>query len=255
VVFSDTLLWRADHPAVCMSLRGTLLAHLEVFGPLRDVHSGAVSGPAPNPLHELSQLIGSLHDDKGRVTVPGFYDDVADAPQWFRAELAALPYTDEDWLRRSDTRRIGGETGYTVLERLWTRPAIEAISVIAGDPIGPSRAAVPAVASADLSIRTVPGQQIAIVAEQIRRWVAQGLSDLVEYELSISVETGRTRIGHRRTPRGRRACGRHGSRPRRARVLLHVRQFLSVKSAMIAVAGPGRNCSSPAMPTSLSSPR
>ncbi len=204
VVFSDTLLWRADHPAVCVSMRGTLLAHLEVFGPLRDVHSGAVSGPAPNPLHELSRLVGSLHDDKGQVTIPGFYDDVVDAPEWFRAELAALPYTDEDWLRRSDTRSIGGEAGYTVLERLWTRPAIEVITMVAGDPVGPSTAAVPAVASADFSIRTAPEQKVATVAEQMRRWVAEGLSDLVAHELSISLELGQDAY---RTPPDHPAVG------------------------------------------------
>jgi acetylornithine deacetylase/succinyl-diaminopimelate desuccinylase-like protein len=190
VVFSDTLLWRADHPAVCVSMRGTMLAHLEVFGPLRDVHSGAVSGPAPNPVHELCRLVGSLHDDKGRITVPGFYDGVTEASERVRADIAALPYSDEDWLRRSETRSIGGEAGYSVLERLWIRPAIEVLTVAAGDPVGPSRAAVPAVATADISIRTVPDQRVADIAEQLRRWVADNLSDRVEYELTVGVEAG-----------------------------------------------------------------
>jgi acetylornithine deacetylase/succinyl-diaminopimelate desuccinylase-like protein len=202
VVFSDTLMWRADHPAVCMSMRGTVLAHLDVFGPLRDVHSGAVSGPAPNPVHELTRLLGGLHDEKGRITLPGFYDDVIDPSERLRAEIAALPYSDEDWLRRSDTRSVGGEAGYSVLERLWTRPAIEVITIVAGDPVGPSRAAVPAVASADLSIRTVPGQKIPDVAEQLRRWVADGLSDRVEYELTVGVDSGQEAY---RTPEDHRA--------------------------------------------------
>jgi acetylornithine deacetylase/succinyl-diaminopimelate desuccinylase-like protein len=111
VVFSDTLLWRADHPAVCTSIRGMVSAHLEVFGPLRDVHSGAVSGPAPNPVVELCRLVGRLHDDKGRITLPGFYDDVAEPSARRRAELAALPFSDDDWLARSadsDARRQRG---------------------------------------------------------------------------------------------------------------------------------------------------
>ncbi|GGP85913.1 M20/M25/M40 family metallo-hydrolase [Saccharothrix coeruleofusca] len=190
VVFSDTLLWRADHPAICTSVRGLVLAHLEVLGPLRDVHSGAVSGPAPNPVEELSRLLARLHDDKGRVTLPGFYDDVAEAPERLRAELAALPFTEDDWLTRSDTRTVGGEAGYTVLERLWTRPALEVLTVVAGDPVGASRAAVPAVASADLSIRTVPDQKVAVVAEQVRRWVADTISDRVDYELTVSEDSG-----------------------------------------------------------------
>jgi acetylornithine deacetylase/succinyl-diaminopimelate desuccinylase-like protein len=189
IVFSDTLMWRADHPAVCLSMRGTMLAHLEILGPLQDVHSGAVSGPAPNPVLELSRLLGQLYDDKGRITVPGFYDDVVEPSQRFRDELAALPYTDEDWLARSLTRSVGGEEGYSVLERLWTRPAIEVTSVIGGDPIGPSRGAVPSVATADLSIRYVCDQTGAGIAEQLRRWVADTVGDRFDHRLTVAPET------------------------------------------------------------------
>lgn len=190
VVFSDTLLWRADHPAICTSVRGMVGAHLEVYGPLRDVHSGAVSGPAPNPLHELCRLLGRLHDDKGRLTLPGFYDAVTEPTERMRADLAALPFSEEDWLARSETRSIGGEAGYTVLERLWARPAAEVLTVIAGDPVGVTRAAIPSVAAADFSIRTVPDQTVTEVAEQLRRWVAENLGDHVEYELTVAEESG-----------------------------------------------------------------
>jgi acetylornithine deacetylase/succinyl-diaminopimelate desuccinylase-like protein len=189
VVYSDTLLWRADHPAVCTSVRGGVNAHLEVFGPLRDVHSGAVSGAAPNPVEELCRLLGRLHDDKGRITLPGFYDDVAEPSERTRADLAALPFSEEDWLTRSETRGTGGEAGWTVLERLWVRPSAEVLSVIAGDPIGVPRGAIPAVAAADLSIRTVPDQKAAVVAEQLRQWVAGTISDRVDYSLTIAEET------------------------------------------------------------------
>jgi acetylornithine deacetylase/succinyl-diaminopimelate desuccinylase-like protein len=139
VVFSDTLLWRADHPAVCVSMRGTMLAHLEVKGPWQDVHSGAVSGPAPNPILELCRLLGQLHDGEGRITIPGFYDSVTEPSPRFRDDLAALPFTDADWLERSRTRSVGGEAGYTVLERLWARPAIEVTSVAGDGALGGHR--------------------------------------------------------------------------------------------------------------------
>ncbi|MBB4689935.1 M20/M25/M40 family metallo-hydrolase [Paractinoplanes abujensis] len=189
IVFSDTLLWRADHPAVCVSMRGTMLAKLEILGPLQDVHSGAVSGPAPNPVLEMSRLLAQLHDDKGRIAVPGFYDSVVEPSQRFRDELAALPYSDADWLERSRTRSVGGEAGYTVLERLWTRPAIEVTSMISGDPIGPSRAAVPSLATADLSIRYVCDQTGAEIAEQLRQWVAGTVSERFDHRLTVSPET------------------------------------------------------------------
>ncbi|WBQ04490.1 M20/M25/M40 family metallo-hydrolase [Kribbella sp. CA-293567] len=190
VVFSDTMLWQAGHPAVCTSIRGTINAHLEVYGPQRDVHGGAVSGPAPNPVLALAALLGGLYDDKGRVTVPGFYDAVIEPSERRRQELAELPFTEEDWLARSETGGITHEAGYTVLEQLWTRPAIEAISVIAGDPEGVPRAVVPAVATAELSIRTVPDQTVPAVAEQLRRWVADALPPEFGHELSITEETG-----------------------------------------------------------------
>jgi acetylornithine deacetylase/succinyl-diaminopimelate desuccinylase-like protein len=189
VVFSDTLLWRADSPAVCMSLRGMLSVSLEVFGPERDVHSGAVSGNAPNPAFELGRLLALLHDEDGRINIPGFYDDVEPLPEAVRQALGELPFTEEDWLKRSESGAVIGEKGYTVLERLWLRPAVEVTSIIAGDPIGVSRAAVPAVASADLSFRTVPGQRVEKVAEQLQHWVETTIRDAFGYTLVPDLKT------------------------------------------------------------------
>ncbi|PNI07359.1 peptidase M20 [Arthrobacter sp. AFG7.2] len=177
VLFSDTLLWREDHPALCVSLRGMLSASLEVYGPGRDVHSGAVSGNAPNPAIELGRLLSLLHDAHGRIAIPGFYDGVEPLPGDLRQALADLPFSDEDWLARSESGAITGEEGYTVLERLWLRPAVEVTSLIAGDPLGVSRAAVPAVATADLSFRTVPGQRVEKVAGLLQRWVETTIGD------------------------------------------------------------------------------
>ena len=189
VIFSDTLLWRADHPAVCTSIRGMLGARIEVYGPFTDIHSGAVSGAAPNPAFELSNLLAQLHDHKGRITVPGFYDDIEEISARRRAELEALPFDQQDWLERSHTRSIGGEEGYTVLERLWERPAVEVIALAAGDPVGVARAAVPSMASADLSIRTAEGQKVSDVADQLRRWVGETISDRYAHELTLDSET------------------------------------------------------------------
>jgi acetylornithine deacetylase/succinyl-diaminopimelate desuccinylase-like protein len=185
VLFSDTLLWRADFPAVCTSMRGGLTARLEVYGPKADVHSGAVSGPSPNPAEELSRLLAQLYDDQGRVTVGGFYDDVVELSPRRRAEFAALPFSEKDWLARSQTGGTVGEKGYTVLERLWARPAIEVLTLLAGDPAEASRAVIPAMAAADLSIRIVPGQTVPVVAEQLRRWAAEHIGKSVRYRLDV----------------------------------------------------------------------
>ena len=189
VLFSDTLLWRAGHPAVCMSLRGMLSVHLEVYGPDRDVHSGAVSGTAPNPAFELGRLLGLLHHPDGRVAIPGFYDDVAPLPEDLRRAIADLPFSAGDWLARSESGAITGEEGYTVPERLWLRPAVEATSLIAGDPLGVSRAAVPAVASADLSFRTVPDQRPEKVAKLFEQWVAAAIRQGFRFSVAPDLAT------------------------------------------------------------------
>jgi acetylornithine deacetylase/succinyl-diaminopimelate desuccinylase-like protein len=195
IVFSDTQLWHRDHPAVCVSLRGMLMVELEVFGPLRDVHSGVGSGATPNPATELCRVLGRLHDDKHHITLPGFYDSVK-APD---PAFAELPYDDADWLERSATRGVVGEVGYGVLDRLWSRPSIEVLSLVAGDPVGAARGAIPAVATATLTIHTVADQSSATVAEQLRRWVDAQLADGFRYTLSISdtaTEPYRTPAGH-----------------------------------------------------------
>ncbi|MFE7630934.1 M20/M25/M40 family metallo-hydrolase [Kocuria sp. NPDC057446] len=189
VVFSDTLLWRAEHPGLCTGVRGMLSARLEIHGPFTDIHSGAVSGVAPNPALELARIIAQLYDDDGRITLPGFYDRVEEIPETRRAELAALPFDEGDWLARTQTRSIGGEAGYTVLERLWERPALEVVSLAAGDSAGVSRAVIPSVAAMDLSIRTVVGQRVHEVADQLRTWVAERVGDGFEYELTVSTTT------------------------------------------------------------------
>jgi acetylornithine deacetylase/succinyl-diaminopimelate desuccinylase-like protein len=166
-----------------------LSASLQVSGPERDVHSGAVSGAAPNPAFELGRLLALLHDADGRIAIPGFYDEVEPPPEDLRRVIAELPFSGEDWLQRSEARAVTGERGYTVLERLWLRPAVEVTAMIAGDPLGVSRAAVPAVASADLSFRTVPGQRVEKVAGQLQRWVAATIGEAFGHTLTVDLET------------------------------------------------------------------
>lgn len=132
--------------------------------PVKDIRSGAASQATPNSAIELAKLIGSLLNEDGRIALPGFYDDVQPPSDERRRELAALPFTEEDWLTSGHGRRIAGEADYTVLEQLWERPSVKVTSMIAGDPIGPSRAAIPAVATASISFRTVPGQTPARLA-------------------------------------------------------------------------------------------
>ncbi|GAA3458222.1 M20/M25/M40 family metallo-hydrolase [Saccharothrix longispora] len=189
VVFTDTLLLHADHPAVCTSVLGTTLAHLEIRGPARDVHSGAVSGTSPNPVHELCRVLALLHDDKGRVALPGFYDRVREPSDATRAAYADLPFDEDDWVERTGTRAITGEPGYSAPEALWTRPTLEVLTLRAGDVDGPPRATIPSVASADMSIRTVDDQTTGEIGALLERWLADTVAEPYEHEVTLSADT------------------------------------------------------------------
>lgn len=190
VLYSDTLMLDPGRPAVTTSVRGMIGAELTVLGPERDVHSGAVSGPSPNPNADLARLIVLLHDDDGRVTLPGFYDAVTTPTTEQRRDYAALGVDEGWWLAESSTARVTGESGYTIPELLWARPAIEVISMKGGETEGLPRAVIPASATASLSIRLVDGQDPQRVAEQLERWAAEHAHTRgIRYELSISHTT------------------------------------------------------------------
>ncbi|WP_309068061.1 peptidase dimerization domain-containing protein, partial [Microbacterium sp.] len=198
IVFSDTVQWTTDDPGVVTSMRGIVNASLQIEGPLRDVHSGTASGSAPNPAHVLAHVITALQDADGRIALPGFYDDVAPLGAERAAELAAVPFDEETWIARTESRSITGEDGHSVLERLWARPSLEVLTLLAGDPDS-SRSVIPAVAQAMLSIRTVPNQRVEVVAQQLRDFIATVVPASVTYTLEASPETGQDPYT---TPRG-----------------------------------------------------
>ncbi|MCK8678238.1 M20/M25/M40 family metallo-hydrolase [Streptomyces lichenis] len=175
VVLSDTMAWATDTPAVCTGCRGSVSAALTLRAAHRDIHNGAVSGAAGNPLNELCRLLGSLHDEDGRITVPGLYDGVAEPTEGERARLAALEPRLSDWLDRTGTFAAPGETGRSLLERIWLRPAAEVTSLRGGRPDLPGLGVIPATASAGLVFRLAPGQRADDIARQVQQWAEQGV--------------------------------------------------------------------------------
>jgi acetylornithine deacetylase/succinyl-diaminopimelate desuccinylase-like protein len=184
VLYSDTLLLDGDRPALCTSVRGMIGATLTVHGPQVDVHSGTVSGTAPNPIHDLATLVAALHDDDGGIAIPRVGDPAGSPDDAQRAAYARLGVEPEDWARRTETTRVVGEEGFSVPERLWARPAIEVISITGGDAHELPRAVIPATATAELSIRIVGDQDPQEVAGQVERWVADRLVG-IRFELEF----------------------------------------------------------------------
>ncbi|MEO0944224.1 MAG: M20/M25/M40 family metallo-hydrolase, partial [Pseudomonadota bacterium] len=118
----DTGMFDPDTPAICTSLRGLLGEELTITGANKDLHSGLFGGPSINPIRVLSRIIAALHDDQGRVTVPGFYDGVPELSDDIRAQWDGLGFDPAAFLGAVDLSEPAGEKGRSVLEQMWARP-------------------------------------------------------------------------------------------------------------------------------------
>jgi acetylornithine deacetylase/succinyl-diaminopimelate desuccinylase-like protein len=172
IVVSDTTMWAADTPSICTGMRGLVDAEVTLTGPSRDLHSGSFGGGVPNPAHVLASLIAGLHDTGGRVTLPGFYDDVVPLTQEERALLGRLPFDEESWLADAgDSGAAYGEAGHTTLERIWARPTAE-VNGLWGGHTGPGgKTIIPRAAHAKLSFRLVADQEPAKVIESLEKYL------------------------------------------------------------------------------------
>ncbi len=173
IVVSDTTMWSADVPSMCTGMRGLADAEIGLRGADTDLHSGSFGGAVPNPLHALADLLAGLHDAGGRVTLPGFYDQVVPLTAAERELFAQLPFKEEEWLAEAgNSRAAAGEAGYTTLERVWARPTAE-VNGMWGGHTGPgSKTIIPREAHAKVTFRLVAGQDPADVIESLRGYVA-----------------------------------------------------------------------------------
>jgi acetylornithine deacetylase/succinyl-diaminopimelate desuccinylase-like protein len=173
IVISDTTMWAADVPSMCTGMRGLIDAQIDVRGADTDVHSGSFGGGVPNPLHALAGLLAGLHDNEGRVTLPGFYDAVLPLTDAERVLFARLPFEEKAWLADAGgSRAAAGEAGYTTLERVWARPTAE-VNGMWGGHTGPgAKTIVPGQAHAKVSFRLVANQEPADIAVALREYVA-----------------------------------------------------------------------------------
>jgi acetylornithine deacetylase/succinyl-diaminopimelate desuccinylase-like protein len=173
IVISDTTMWAADVPSMCTGMRGLVDAQIDLTGPSTDLHSGSFGGGVPNPLHALAALLAGLHDEEGRVTLPGFYDTVLPLTATERELFARLPFEENAWLADAGhSQAAAGEAGHSTLERIWARPTAE-VNGMWGGHTGPgAKTIVPSQAHAKVSFRLVARQEPADVAAALRDYVA-----------------------------------------------------------------------------------
>lgn len=158
ILISDTSLISLDQPSITAGLRGLSYMEVEVTGPNRDLHSGVYGGAVANPVNVLSKLIASLHDENGRVTIPGFYDKVQELSAAEREVMNKAPFDLAEYKKELGIQEVTGEKGYTTLERTGIRPTLDVNGIWGGYTGEGAKTVLPAKAHAKISMRLVPNQ-------------------------------------------------------------------------------------------------
>jgi acetylornithine deacetylase/succinyl-diaminopimelate desuccinylase-like protein len=158
VLISDTSMIANDVPSIDSGLRGLSYVEVEVTGPNRDLHSGVYGGAVTNPVNALCSMIARLHDERGRITIPGFYDDVQNLSEDQRRELNRAPLDEKAYMQDLGIDALHGEEGYTTLERTGIRPTLDVNGIWGGYTGEGSKTVLPSKAFAKISMRLVPNQ-------------------------------------------------------------------------------------------------
>jgi acetylornithine deacetylase/succinyl-diaminopimelate desuccinylase-like protein len=158
VVISDSTMFAPGIPSILSSLRGLAYFEINVRGPAQDLHSGIYGGAVVNPAMALARILATMHDADGRVAIPGFYDDVDEWDAGARKGFAALPFDEASFRADVGAPDLGGEKGYSVIERKWIRPTCEVNGLLSGYTGEGAKTVLPATAMAKVSCRLVPNQ-------------------------------------------------------------------------------------------------
>jgi acetylornithine deacetylase/succinyl-diaminopimelate desuccinylase-like protein len=180
VVISDSSMFAPGLPSLLFSLRGLTYLQIDVQGPSVDLHSGSYGGAVINPATALAHILSTFHDANWHVTVPGFYDRVRAWESSVRDQIRALPFSDEGFRQETGAPSLGGESGYSTLERVWTRPTLEVNGLLSGYTGEGAKTVLPSRAMAKVSCRLVPDQDPDEIAElltaHIKRVALEGVS-------------------------------------------------------------------------------
>lgn len=165
ILISDTSMIAWDIPSITCGLRGLTYMQVEVTGPDKDLHSGLYGGAVANPANVLAEMIASLVDEKGHITIPGFYDDVRELSAEEREEFNKAPFSKENYMKGVGVEELAGEEGYTTPERTGVRPTLDVNGMWSGYIGEGTKTIIPSTASAKISMRLVPHQDYEKIAE------------------------------------------------------------------------------------------
>jgi acetylornithine deacetylase/succinyl-diaminopimelate desuccinylase-like protein len=174
-----------DMPSITYALRGLAYFEIELRAAGHDLHSGLFGGSVRNPIHVLAELIAGMHDAKGRVTLPGFYDRVRPLDDEEREMLARVPWSEQEWLEMTGASALYGEEGYTTHERVGARPTLDVNGIWGGFTGEGAKTVLPARAWAKLSTRLVPNQRPEDIEGMLRAYLEAHAPSDVEWTLKI----------------------------------------------------------------------
>jgi len=161
----------ADVPSLTTGLRGLAYWQVEVTGPNRDLHSGHFGGAVANPVNVLCKLIADITDSDGRITIPGFYDDVEEVSDSERKMIAQIPFDEEKYMEAIGVGSLFGEKGYSTLERNSIRPSFDVCGIWSGYTGEGSKTVLPSKAFAKVSCRLVPHQNHAKISKLFKDYL------------------------------------------------------------------------------------
>lgn len=185
ILVSDTGMIAQDIPSITVGLRGLSYMEVEVTGPNRDLHSGLYGGAVANPANVLAKMIASMTNDKGRITIPGFYDDVLTLTPAECEELGRAPFDLEKYKASININDVSGEHGFTTLERTGTRPTLDVNGIWGGYTSEGAKTIIPAKAHAKISMRLVPDQN----HEKINRLFEEHFRKIAPAGVTVNVKS------------------------------------------------------------------
>jgi len=250
----DTGMLGPESPSITYALRGISYFELRIQGAKQDLHSGTYGGVVHNPAQVMTDLLSGLHDDKGRVTLPGFYDKVQSLEEEEREELSRLPTTEEFFINQAGVKKLWGEEGYTPVERTGARPTLEINGLYSGFIGEGQKTVLPAYAMAKVSTRLVPDQDPGEIYEMFKAYLEENAPETVTWELD-KLAADFPSISDRKSPwinaYVKAAETVWDSRPLFDRsggsvpVVVHIQQSLGVDSVNIGFGIPGGNLHGP----------
>ena len=184
ILISDTSIINNDTPSITVGLRGLSYLEVEVTGPNKDLHSGVYGGAVANPINILTKLIADMQDEDGRITLPGFYDDVLEYSEAQRAEMAKAPFDLDHYKKELNIEEVKGEKGFSTIERVGIRPCLD-VNGIWGGYTGPgSKTVLPSKAFAKISTRLVSNQNSDKITQMIIKYFEENAPKSVKVKVT-----------------------------------------------------------------------